>query len=191
MTVYTGSSFTADRLENYTPGPSDLFAPAGTSKLTATESDYIILRNSGGFDSQIICDTCMIRASQYDNGITSPNTNWTNDTFLVIDGFDVGVDGIYNDSITNYDEIAGKIDINQNGIVDAIIGRNGELDNPLSGDITDIYYIVLDVSPEELGYGYSMSRGAYTRVWSGLNPEYVIDSNFINENTLFNAANAV
>lgn len=163
MTLYEGSAFLQESFTNTIPTSADVFAPAGTKGSQASRSDSVLLQNDSQYAYQAIFDSSGSRPSQYDDGRNSSNANYRQDNYLAIYGFEPGIDFIYNDA-THWGW-SNKLVAQQgilNGIDCTVVGETGDLSNPLNGYIYDVYYVFVDVAPEELGYTYKYARDAYT-----------------------------
>jgi len=168
MTLILGSPGIQESLVNIRPTAFDVFAPAGTFGIRATRSDSVTFLNSIQSNQQIILDSPTLGDSQYDNGRSSLNANFTDDTFLVISGFEVGVDFIFNDSVLFGPTVAQEIDFNNDNRIDTVVGSSNDIGDPLSDKIFDAYYVFLDVTPAELGYRFSTLKGLFEESFSGL-----------------------
>ena len=123
MTVFEGSLYTEDYLENSSPSYSDLFVPSGLSgseligygSYNSTSSDWVKFVDAPGKESQIIFDDPLIYTSSYDDDIKSYNASWKTDDWLTIENFTPKEDGIYNDTSYIWNDIAQTYDFDGDG----------------------------------------------------------------------------
>ena len=188
MALLEGFPSTQDSLVNVLPSALDVFAPAGTFGIGASRSDSVTLLNSVQSNRQIILDSVSFRDSQYDDGRSSLNASFTDDNFLVISGFQVGVDFIFNDSVSFGNTVAQEIDFNNDNRIDTVVGVSNDIGDPLSNNIFDSFYVFLDVTPQQLGYRFSTLTGLFEESFLGVN---FLDESFNSKEELIELAEAI